>query len=116
VEVLCGLNPQSNAPSQEADGIRRFGYYFAKAVVRVFVIVVIVFVAMIFPSFDRIMALVGSSLCFTICIILPLTFYLKIFGEEVPFGERVVDWMLIVVSTIMAVIGTIWAFLPKESL
>jgi solute carrier family 32 (vesicular inhibitory amino acid transporter) len=75
-------------------------------------IVLIVFIAIVFPSFDRIMALMGSLLCFTICIILPLAFYLKIFGTEIPIGERIVDWLLVIISTVMALVGTTWAFLP----
>jgi len=76
----------------------------------------IVFIAIVFPSFDRIMALMGSCLCFTICIILPIAFYLKIFGKEVSVRERIVDWLLLALSTAMALVGTVWAFLPKESL
>lgn len=83
-----------------------------KILIRIFVIVSIVFIAIVFPSFDRIMALMGSLLCFTICIILPLAFYLKIFGAEVPIGERIFDWFLIIVSSVMAAVGTTWAFLP----
>jgi vesicular inhibitory amino acid transporter len=62
------------------------------------------------------MALMGSSLCFTICIILPLAFYLRIFGKEIPVSERIADWMLLFISSIMAAVGTVWAFLPKESI
>jgi vesicular inhibitory amino acid transporter len=75
-----------------------------------------VIISIVFPFFDRIMALVGSCLCFTICIILPLAFYLKIFGAEIPLMERVFDWALLVISSVMATVGTVWAFLPKEQL
>lgn len=78
--------------------------------------IVFVITAILFPSFDRIMAFLGSFLCFTICVILPLLFYIKIYGDEIPFGERVRCWVLVVVSTILAIIGTIAAFVPKESL
>lgn len=76
-------------------------------------IVVFVIIAIIFPAFDSIMAFMGSTLCFTICVILPLLFYLKIFGKEVSARERVLAWFLIVVCSILAVVGTIFAFLPK---
>ncbi len=56
----------------------------------------------------------GSVLCFTICIILPLAFYLKIFGKEISRKERILDWFLIVSCSIMAIIGTVWVFLPKN--
>lgn len=87
-----------------------------RVLVRVFVVVMIVVLAVIFPSFDRIMAFLGSFLCFTICIIFPLAFYLKIFGKEISRGERILDWALLVLSCILAAVGTIWAFLPQEML
>ena len=82
--------------------------------VRILVVVIIVLMAVVFPSFDRIMALLGSALCLTICVILPLAFYLKIFGREISLAERVADWVLLVVSSAMAIIGTVWAFLPQS--
>jgi solute carrier family 32 (vesicular inhibitory amino acid transporter) len=82
-------------------------------VIRVVTTAVIIFIAVVFPSFDRIMAFVGSCLCFTICIILPLAFYLKIFAREITFSERILDWVLLLTSSVMATWGTVWAFLPK---
>jgi vesicular inhibitory amino acid transporter len=87
-----------------------------KVSIRVIVNIIFVVIAIVFPSFDQIMALLGSTLCFAICVILPLCFYLKIFGNDVPLRERILDYILIVVCSIMAVVGTIWAFLPKESI
>ena len=62
------------------------------------------------------MALMGSALCFTICIILPLAFHLKIFGKRISTKERVLNWVLIVTCSILAVVGTVWAFLPMSKL
>ena len=76
--------------------------------------VVFVIIAIVFPAFDSIMAFMGSTLCFTICIILPLMFYLKIFGKEVSMRERYMDYFLIGVCSILAAVGTVWAFLPKR--
>jgi len=82
--------------------------------VRIFTVALIVVLAVIFPSFDRIMAFLGSFLCFTICIIFPLAFYLKIFGKEISRRERIFDWFLLITSSILAAVGTVWAFLPRE--
>ena len=71
-------------------------------------------IAIAFPDFDSIMALMGSALCFTICIILPVAFYLKLFCKEISLQERILDWLLIISCSIMAVAGSVWAFLPKE--
>lgn len=85
-----------------------------RVAVRVFTVALIVVLSIVFPAFDRIMAFLGSFLCFTICIIFPLAFYLKIFGKEISQRERILDWILLVVSTILAAVGTVWAFLPRD--
>ncbi|OCT54638.1 Vacuolar amino acid transporter [Cladophialophora carrionii] len=72
-----------------------------------------------FPDFDSIMALMGSALCFTICIILPVSFYLRIFsseGKEISLMERIIDWGLLVVCGSLAVVGTVFAILPKDKI
>lgn len=72
-----------------------------------------------FPDFDSIMALMGSALCFTICIILPVSFYLRIFsseGKEISLAERILDWSLLVVCVSLAVLGTVFAVLPKDKI
>ncbi|KIW16873.1 hypothetical protein PV08_04063 [Exophiala spinifera] len=75
-------------------------------------------IAIGFPDFDSIMALMGSGLCFTICIILPVSFYLKIFNAEsaVDTIERVLGWILVAVCVVLAVLGTVFAILPKEKI
>ncbi|KAJ5584076.1 uncharacterized protein N7459_003876 [Penicillium hispanicum] len=110
-EVLCGVgvgHASTEGPSREkTDQILRI-------IVRVFTVALIVVLAVVFPAFDRIMAFLGSFLCFTICIIFPLAFYLKIFGKEISRRERILDWFLLITSSVLAAIGTVWAFLPRE--
>ncbi|KAJ5263758.1 Amino acid transporter transmembrane [Penicillium angulare] len=107
-EVLCGVGP--NAQSSRGEGTLAF----IRVLIRVLTVISIVVLAVIFPAFDRIMAFLGSFLCFTICIILPLAFYLKIFGKEISRNERILDWILLISSTILAAVGTVWAFLPQD--
>ncbi|KAK9449422.1 transmembrane amino acid transporter protein-domain-containing protein [Limtongia smithiae] len=109
----------------------------ARALIRLGVNFVVVVIAIVFPAFDRIMALVGSALGFTICIVLPLAFYLRLFG---PGGSKAsttyristtgrpsappvhvlsrleiaFDIFAIVVGAILAIVGGIWALLPDE--
>lgn len=83
-----------------------------KVAIRISLMILFVAIAIFFPFFDRVMALLGSAMCFTICIILPLAFYLKIFGHQISARERILDYTLIVVSSIMAISGTVWVFLP----
>lgn len=83
---------------------------------RVLVLVVIVLIAIAFPDFDTIMALMGSTLCFTICVILPIAFYLKTFQSVISMRERIMDWALIIVCTVLGVIGTVWVCLPRDKI
>lgn len=114
IEVLSGLGPLSVADTQALTGISSYTRGMLRVAIRVVVVIIFVLVAMVFPAFDSIMAFMGSTLCFTICVILPLMFYLKIFGKEISIRERIFDYLLIAVSSVLAVIGTIWAFLPKS--
>jgi vesicular inhibitory amino acid transporter len=41
-------------------------------------------------------------------------FYLKIFGKEVSLPERLLDYFLITICSVLAIVGTVWAFLPKS--
>ncbi|KAJ5137007.1 hypothetical protein N7448_005561 [Penicillium atrosanguineum] len=109
-EVLCGVAKGREPLGARAEKIQEM----ARMVIRIFTIALIVVLAIVFPSFDRIMAFLGSFLCFTICIIFPLAFYLKIFGKEISRRERILDWVLLIFSSILAAIGTVWAFLPRE--
>ncbi|KAK9359230.1 transmembrane amino acid transporter protein-domain-containing protein [Lipomyces starkeyi] len=103
--------------------------------IRILTNLLVVIIAILFPAFDRIMALVGSALGFTICIVLPLAFYLKIFGpgrlkpayyispsgqshtgitQELSKAEIVFDLFAIAVGAVLAVVGGVWALLPDE--
>ena len=116
IEILSGLDPRAISDSQYLIGMSGLTRGILKFSIRISINILFVGVAIIFPSFDRIMALLGSTLCFTICVILPLCFYLKIFGNDVPLKERILDFVLILVCSVMALMGTVWAFLPKESI
>ena len=85
-----------------------------RSAIRIITILTFVGIAIIFPSFDRIMALLGSALCFTVCIILPLVFHLRIFGRGISFSERLLNYFLILVSSLLAILGTVWALLPTD--
>jgi solute carrier family 32 (vesicular inhibitory amino acid transporter) len=108
IEVLTGLiNPLSrDEPS--------FANKTARIIVRISVVVIFVLLAILFPSFDRIMTLLGSICCFSICIILPVAFHLRLFEKELGTGEKILNWVLAVLSSIMAIVSTVFACLPRE--
>lgn len=113
LELFTGLDAHSLS-DPALSSTQLYTYSIAKIFIRIAVVIVFVFISIIFPAFDSIMAFMGSTLCFTICVILPLLFYLKIFGKEISLRERVLDWVLIGVCSVMALVGTVWAFLPKS--
>ena len=114
VEIYCGLDSRAVSTTPGLIGLSGFARGAAKCTIRIVTLVIILVIAIVCPSFDRIMALMGSALCFTICIILPLAFYLQLFGKEISLRERIIDWFLIVACSIMAIVGTVWAFLPRD--
>lgn len=114
LEVVFGLDARALATSSSLNGMSGLNRGIFKITLRVVTIIVFVVIAIVFPSFDRIMTLLGSVACFSICIILPLAFHLKLFGKEISSGEKALNWGLIFLSTVMAVVSTVFACLPKE--
>ncbi|KAK4106605.1 amino acid transporter [Parathielavia hyrcaniae] len=129
LEVLLGLHQQSligagvgdpaSVGGEESSSSwllgRGPGFRGAMKVgVRVGVVVMFLGIAIAFPAFDSIMAFMGSALCFTICVTLPLAFYLKLFGHEISARERVFAFSVMTLSFVLSVVGTVWAFLPKS--
>lgn len=74
----------------------------------------VILLAILVPSFDTIMALMGSAMAFSICIVLPLVFHLSLFGHELSRKETLLNWVLIVSCSIMGTVGTVWVFLPRN--
>lgn len=116
LEILAGLDSRALAASSSMDGMSGMNRGILKFLFRVLTTVLFVVIAIVFPSFDRIMTLLGSVACFTICIILPLAFHLKLFGNVIPAAERWMNWALIIVNAVMASVSTVFAFFPKEML
>ncbi|KAH3680142.1 hypothetical protein WICMUC_000543 [Wickerhamomyces mucosus] len=63
-------------------------------------------IAIVFPEFDKIIAFVGSGLCFLLCLILPSLFYLIICKNSVTSIEKIECWAVILVSAILSIVGT----------
>ncbi|GAA5940254.1 hypothetical protein JCM1841_005030 [Sporobolomyces salmonicolor] len=97
--------------------------------------------AIAIPEFDRVLAFLGSGSAFVICCVGPIGAYL-VLGRRKESGngkvgrgrdaererqrmqegeglvvegwERVLCWLLLVTSIAMAVVGTVWSFLPLK--
>lgn len=77
---------------------------------RIAVNAIFVFVAIIFPEFDKLIAFLGAALCFLICFILPCLFYLRICHKVVKPWERLACNITIFVSVILGSLGVYAAF------
>ncbi|CAN8097369.1 unnamed protein product [Discula destructiva] len=115
LEVLLGVHQQAISETSSAM-VGRSAYFrgIMKIVIRVATILMLLVIAIVFPAFDSIMAFMGSALCFTICVTLPVAFHLKLFGREISATERIFNWVLMLFCFSLSVIGTVFAFLPKE--
>ncbi|KAK4514942.1 uncharacterized protein ATC70_002549 [Mucor velutinosus] len=81
---------------------------------RSLVTAVLVYIALVFPGFDKVMSLLGALFSFTISVIFPLICHLQLFKEKLSIFETLLNWLLLTVSILMAVFGTIWSIRPSE--
>lgn len=78
-----------------------------KVFTRIGVNAVFVFLAILFPEFDKIIGILGASICFLICIILPCCFYLKLV-PSISNLERFIIYLTLIITCGLAVSST-WA-------
>ena len=114
MEVLTGIDPRAATIKPNKFNQSKFLTNVLKCFFRVVTVFIIVLLAIIVPSFELISAIMGAAFCFTICVILPAAFHLKMFGNEISRKQRVLYWTLIVLSAVLGVVGTVWEFLPRE--
>jgi len=120
VEEWCGV--PSHFPYSEnhnASGRRKVMSWsgrhgIVKILVRLGTTVTFVVVAVAIPRFEQIMSLLGAVACFAICIILPVAFHLKLFSGKLTKMEWVWNWFLLVISSILAIVSTVFNFLPVK--
>lgn len=67
--------------------------------------------AYIVPNFDAVMILIGSILCVTTCVVLPITFYLRIFWSTGTITSWTKAWLvaLVAVSAALGIAGVVGA-------
>ncbi|KYG41527.1 hypothetical protein M433DRAFT_147588 [Acidomyces richmondensis BFW] len=116
LELFLGLDPRALAASPALTGLTGSARGILKILVRVGTMAGFVVLAVLVPSFDTIMSLLGATACFTVCIILPCAFHLKLFGEHLSRGRKALDWALIVVSVALAGVSTGFNFVPREKM
>jgi len=116
LEIVCGLDARALPASESLTGMSGLTRGIAKLTIRIALPISIIIVSVFVPSFDKIMSLLGSLAGFTICIILPCLFHLTLFKGQLSVKQRVLDWSLVVIATIIALFGAVFAFIPKSTL
>ncbi|BFZ55305.1 hypothetical protein PYCC9005_002345 [Savitreella phatthalungensis] len=111
LDILLGIDQRVVAGSSSTMASSALGRSISRALIRVFVNALPVALGIYVPEFDRIMALLGSALCYAICVCLPIAFYLKIYREELSRLEKLGLWTIELIGITLAVTGTVWTFL-----
>ncbi|KAL6398938.1 putative transporter [Ilyonectria robusta] len=107
LDVICGVHQDHHHHhGQPLDGASTMATQITRGFVRVFVVVLLLCISIVIPSFDSVCAFLGAALCTLISIILPISFHLKLFWKDISVRERLVSWVLLVVFGILAV-GTV---------
>lgn len=55
----------------------------------------------------------GGTFGLLTCVILPIAFHLHMFRGQIVKKWLLVDWMLMLSSAVLTVVGTVWEFLPR---
>ncbi|UKZ68698.1 uncharacterized protein TrAtP1_009721 [Trichoderma atroviride] len=117
-DVLCGLHQSHHhhhhSAANPADRQSDFIKSCLRALVRVVVVLILLGISILFPAFDSVCAFLGAALCSLISIILPILFYLKLYGKDVSIRERIVLLCLLALFSVLGLVGTVWTFLPKD--
>ncbi|TKA28990.1 hypothetical protein B0A50_03402 [Salinomyces thailandicus] len=116
LELFMGLDARAMSDSQAFTGLSGATRGILKITLRIVITLLFVIIAILVPQFDTIMSLLGAVACFAICIVLPCAFHLKLFGREISKAHRALDWGLIVISTVLAVVSTAFNFVPERML
>lgn len=63
--------------------------------------------SLLITSFGSIMSLLGSAICFTVCITLPVLFYLKVFYNEISVYNKLGLELLVGISVLCTIFGSL---------
>lgn len=88
------------------NGIRQEVYSVKRIVSRIVFCVLLLLVSLIFNSFGKVISFLGSAICFTICMTLPLVFYLKFYEDEITATGRFLIKLGIFIGVMFSVTGT----------
>lgn len=97
------------------DGRRYHPITIKKLVARILFLGLLFILSLVFTSFGKVVAFLGSAICCTICISLPLMFYLKFFAEELSGAQKIFIRVGIVIGFAGAILGTYASFVYETT-
>ncbi|KAL9181837.1 hypothetical protein ACHAXT_012180 [Thalassiosira profunda] len=77
------------------------------SIIKIVLIFLALAVAIFFPSFSFLCSLVGLICTMIVSVIFPALAHLKMFGASLTTSDKIIDWMLVVGGSLVAVVGTI---------
>ncbi|KAI7953459.1 hypothetical protein MJO28_006006 [Puccinia striiformis f. sp. tritici] len=87
---------------------------FGRTISRTVVTCLVVIVSILVPNFERVMSFLGAFAAFVICTILPVSAEMILTrGQGRSPTTKVVNILLLIVSIVLAAIGTTYSFLPN---
>ncbi|ORZ08983.1 transmembrane amino acid transporter protein-domain-containing protein [Absidia repens] len=75
----------------------------------------VIYIATVFPGFDRIMSLLGALFSFGISVIFPLACYHQLYSSSMTYKGLIINWMFLIISLVLAILGTVWSCFPSAS-
>lgn len=100
LDSLLALDLLTEGESKFVSTIKSLARFF----VRVMVNFLFVAFAVLIPEFEKIIGILGSSICFLICIILPCLFYLKLCKGQIRGLEKFLVQATLFISVALAVV------------
>lgn len=112
IVVLMGILPISKLPLISRPIVTildsRFGdSKLQRLINRIILSSVFLTSSILLTNFGKVMSLLGSLICFTVCLTLPAMYYLSTFKTELGFLERFIWQVVIAIGIIGAIGGTV---------
>lgn len=100
LDVVFGVDSVHHHKSENSTAFKKV----TRFALRVLVNALFVFLACIFPEFDKILGFLGAGISSVVCLIFPCLFYLRLCNTSVK--EKVFIAFVISVASVFAVVGT----------
>ena len=113
LEFGIQIHPHAMTPTSsfnKSSGSHKVLHHLVRISIRMTLVAVVIAIAIAVPNFESVTGLMGSALCFSTSVILPLLFYLRLRRESICSVEQAAIRVILVISIFMAIVGTAWPF------